>query len=352
MTNALKIFLPSLISFIIGILLTPIATHYFYKYKMWRRTSRVDNLPKEIEEKFSKVNDKKAEASTPRVGGMIIWISVILTVAVFMVADFLFQTDLTAKLNFINREQTLLPFFALITASLIGLADDFLQIFNKGKWSSDPLVLRYIKIGIILALGLVIGLWFYFKLGVTGVHIPWLGFINLGYLFIPFFIIVMLSLWSSSVIDGIDGLSGGVLASIFMAYAIIAFFNNQLNIATFCGVISGGILAFLWFNIPPARFYMGETGIIGLTVTISVIAFMTDTVLLLPIIAFPLFITSLSNVIQILSYKLRHGKRVFLLAPLHHHFEAKGWPKYKVTMRYWIIGIMTSILGAIISLID
>jgi len=352
MTNALKIFLPSLISFIIGILLTPIATHYFYKYKMWRRTNRVDNLPKEITEKFSEVSDKKAETSTPRVGGIIIWISVILTVAVFMVADFFFHTDLTEKLNFINREQTLLPFFALITASLIGLADDFIQIFNKGKWSSDPLVLRYIKIGIILILGLVIGLWFYFKLGVTGIHIPWFGFINLGYLFIPFFIIVMLSLWSSSVIDGIDGLSGGVLGSIFMAYAIIAFFNNQLNIATFCGVIAGGILAFLWFNIPPARFYMGETGIIGLTVTIAVIAFMTDTVLLLPIIAFPLFITSLSNVIQILSYKFRHGKRVFLLAPLHHHFEAKGWPKYKVTMRYWVIGIMTSILGAIISLID
>lgn len=352
MTNALKIFLPSLISFIIGILLTPIATHYFYKYKMWRRTNRADNISKEVSEKFEQAIDKKAETSTPRVGGIIIWVSVILTVAVFMVADFFFHTELTEKLNFINRNQTLLPFFALITASLIGLADDFLQIFSRGKWSTDPLVLRYIKIGIILVLGLIIGLWFYFKLGVTGIHIPWFGFVNLGYLFIPFFIIVMLSLWSSSVIDGIDGLSGGVLASIFMSYAIIAFFNNQLNIATFCGVIAGGILAFLWFNIPPARFYMGETGMIGLTVTIAVIAFMTDTVLLLPIIAFPLFITSLSNVIQISSYKLRHGKRVFLLAPLHHHFEAKGWPKYKVTMRYWVIGIMTSILGAIISLID
>ncbi len=135
-----------------------------------------------------------------------------------------------------------------------------------------------------------------------------------------------------------------------MAYTLIAFFNNQLNLATFCGVITGGILAFLWFNIPPARFYMGETGTIGLTVTIAVLAFMTDTVLLLPIIAFPLFITSLSNLIQILSFKLRKGKRVFLLAPLHHHFEAKGWPKYKVTMRYWIIGIMSSVLGVIISL--
>jgi UDP-N-acetylmuramyl pentapeptide phosphotransferase/UDP-N-acetylglucosamine-1-phosphate transferase len=142
MTNALKIFLPSLISFIIGILLTPIATHYFYKYKMWRRTNRADNISKEVSEKFEQAIDKKAETSTPRVGGIIIWVSVILTVAVFMVADFFFHTELTEKLNFINRNQTLLPFFALITASLIGLADDFLQIFSRGK-VYDPLVLIY-----------------------------------------------------------------------------------------------------------------------------------------------------------------------------------------------------------------
>jgi phospho-N-acetylmuramoyl-pentapeptide-transferase len=162
----------------------------------------------------------------------------------------------------------------------------------------------------------------------------------------------MLSLWSSSVIDGIDGLSGGVLASIFMAYTLIAYFNNQVDIATFCAVITGGILAFLWFNIPPARFYMGETGMIGLTVTLSVIAFMTNTVLLLPIIAFPLFATSLSVVIQMTSRKLRHGKKVFLFAPLHHHLEALGWPKYKVTMRYWIVSIIAAVIGVIISLIS
>lgn len=357
MTNAIKIFLPALVSFIIGILLTPLATHYFYKYKMWRKTNRSDNISennqeKEIIERFSKINDKKAEKSTPRVGGMIIWISVILTVAVFLIVNHFLGGEISEKLNFISRDQTILPFFTLIMGSLVGLADDFLQIFSKGKWCSDPLVLRYLKVGIILLIGLIIGSWFYFKLGVTGIYVPWFGFVNLGFLFIPFFILVMLALWSSSVIDGIDGLSGGVLASIFMAYTLIAFFNNQLNLATFCGVITGAILAFLWFNIPPARFYMGETGIIGLTVTIAVLAFLTNTVLLLPIIAFPLFITSLSNLIQILSYKLRKGERVFLLAPLHHHFEAKGWPKYKVTMRYWIMGIMSSVLGVIISLIS
>jgi phospho-N-acetylmuramoyl-pentapeptide-transferase len=352
MTNALKIFLPSVISFIIGLLLTPIATHYFYKYKMWRRVSRNNNIPVEKSDGFAKIHDDKAEISTPRTGGMIIWISVILTIAIMWIVDYIFQNNLTGKLYFISRSQTLLPFSTLILASLIGLADDFLQIFGNGKWTTDPIILRYIKVGIILLLGLIIGYWFYFKLGVTDLYIPWYGFINLGYFFIPFFILVMLSLWSSSVIDGIDGLSGGVLASIFTAYTLIAYFNNQIDISAFCAVITGGILAFLWFNIPPARFYMGETGMIGLTVTLSVISFMTDTVLLLPIIAFPLFITSLSNIIQIASRKLRHGKKVFLYAPLHHHFEAIGWSKYKVTMRYWIVGIMTSIIGVIISLIN
>lgn len=352
MTNALKIFIPAVISFITGMLLTPIATHYFYKYKMWRKSSRVENIPDKEVSGFSKIHDGVSEVSTPRTGGMIIWVSVILTVAIVFMLDVIFDGVLNKSLSFISRNQTLLPFFTLIVASLIGLSDDFLQIFGKGKWITDPIVLRYIKIGIILLLGLIIGLWFYFKLGVTGLYIPWYGFINLGYMFIPFFIFIMLSLWSTSVIDGVDGLSGGVLASIFTSYTLIAFFNNQLDIATFCAVVTGGILAFLWFNIPPARFYMGETGMIGLTVTLSVIAFLTNTVLLLPIIAFPLFITSLSDVIQIASRKFRNGKKVFLFAPLHHHFEALGWPKYKVTMRYWIVGIITSMIGVILALIN
>lgn len=352
MTNALKIFLPSVIAFTIGIFLTPVATHYFYKYKMWKRVSRNNNIVEDDQNKFSQIHDSVSETSTPRVGGMIIWVSVILTVAIVLIADYIFGNELTQKFSFISRNQTLLPFFALVIASIIGLADDFLQIFGTGKWDKDPIFLRYLKISTILLLGLIIGLWFYLKLGVSGFYVPWVGQFYLGYLFIPFFMLVMLSLWSTSIIDGVDGLSGGVLATIFMAYTLISYFNNQIDLATFCGVVTGAILAFLWFNIPPARFYMGETGMIGLTVTLSVIAFMTNTVLLLPIIAFPLFITSVSAIIQIISVKLRHGKRVFLVAPLHHHFEAKGWPKYKVTMRYWIISIITSILGVIISIIS
>ncbi len=348
MINAIKILLPATLSFIIGILITPIATHYFYKYKMWRKVSRNDNVS---DGKFKEIHSGKKEILTPRTGGIIVWMSVVFTVLVVLLIELIFKNELSSKLHFISRGQTLLPFFTLIAGSLVGLGDDFIQIFGKGRWTTDPIILRYIKISVILILGLIIGWWFFTKLGITGIHVPFLGFVNLKFMFIPFFVLVSTSLWSSSVIDGMDGLSGGVLSIIFGSYALIAFLNNQFDIAAFCAVITGATLAFLWFNIPPARFYMGETGMIGLTITLAVIAFMTDTVLLLPIIAFPLFITSLSTTIQILGRRW-FNKRVFLLAPLHHHFEAKGWSKYKVTMRYWIAGLMTATIGIIISLIS
>ena len=316
---------------------------------MWRKKSRSENLPQGV---FQKIHDDGTELSTPRTGGMIVWVSVVLVVFLLGLVNAIFHNQITSKLYFVSRNQTVLPLITLIAASLVGLADDFLQIFAKGTWATDPIILRYIKVSIILVLGIGIGWWFYAKLGISQLYIPWFGFVQLGYLFIAFFVLVMISVWSSSVIDGIDGLSGGVLASIFMAYTLIAFFNNQVDLAAFCAVITGGVLAFLWFNIPPARFYMGETGMIGLTVTIAVVAFMTNTVLLLPIIAFPLFVTSASNVIQLGSKRLRHGKKVFLFAPLHHHFEARGWPKYKVAMRYWIVGIITAIIGVVLSIIN
>ncbi|MDQ5971445.1 MAG: phospho-N-acetylmuramoyl-pentapeptide-transferase [Patescibacteria group bacterium] len=344
MNNAIKILIPAIISFVSGILLTPVFTHYFYKYKLWRRTSRINVAPSD---NFKKIYEDQ-ELRTPRIGGVIVWMSVVATIFVIFLISVFIDTDIALKINFINRSETLLPFGALILASLIGLGDDFIQIFAYGKLSGDPILLRYLKIGIIFTLGLIIGWWFYSKLGMNSIHIPFDGTLYLGFLFIPFFILVMLAVFSSSVIDGIDGLSGGVLVPVFVGYTIIAYGHGQFNLSAFCAVIASGILAFLWFNIPPARFYMGETGMIGLTVTLSVIAFLTDTVLLLPIIAFPLFITSVSVVIQMTARKFFNGKKIFIVAPLHHHFESIGWPKYKVTMRYWIVSIMTSTIGVVL----
>lgn len=349
MSNAIKILVPVILCFISGIALTPVFTHYFYKYKLWRRVSRISTGTHKA---FHAIHDEASELHTPRVGGMIVWVSVIFSLLLIWIIGIFWGSGVENNLNFISRSETVLPFFTLIVASLIGLGDDFIQIFAKGRLANDPIILRWLKVGIIVSLGLVIGWWFYSKLGIDYVFVPTYGFLSLGILFLPFFIFVMLAVFSSSIIDGIDGLSGGVLASIFAGYAVIAFGNGQYDLSAFCAVVTSGILAFLWFNIPPARFYMGETGMIGLTVTISVIAFLTNTVLLLPIIAFPLFITSLSSIIQMLSKKFRNGKKILLVAPLHHHFEALGWPKYKVTMRYWIVSIITTSLGVILALLS
>jgi phospho-N-acetylmuramoyl-pentapeptide-transferase len=351
MIDVIKVIFPSVLTFFIGILITPLFTSYFYKYKMWKKSPRTE-AGDITNGDFAKVHNTSAELSTPRVGGIIIWASVLLTVVVIFLLALFFPTDLTLKLNFFSRGQTLIPLATLILASLIGLVDDMLQIFGRGEYARDPLVYRKIKIAAICIIGLAISYWFYAKLGATAVHIPFWGDLELGLWFIPFFIVTMLAVFSTSVIDGMDGLSGGVLGTIFTAYSVIAFFHNQIDISAFCAVIAGGILAFLWFNIPPARFYMGETGMLGLTVTLSVIAFLTNSVLLLIVIAMPLVMTSLSVIIQIVSYKFFNKRRVFKVAPLHHHFEALGWSREKVVMRYWILSVVFAIMGVIVAIVS
>ncbi|HEY4505622.1 MAG TPA: hypothetical protein VJG67_02935 [Candidatus Paceibacterota bacterium] len=347
--DVLKVVLPSVLTFFLGIIITPFFTDFFYKHKMWKKNSRTNN-PDITSDHFTKLHNTESELSTPRIGGMIIWVSVILTVLVIYLLSAFFPTNLTEKLNFFSRSQTLIPLATLVMASLIGLIDDLLQIFGKGDYAKDPLIYRKIKIICVSLIGLAISYWFYDRLEVTAIHIPFGGELELGIWFIPFFIITMLAVFSSSVIDGMDGLSGGIMAIIFTAYSVIAFVHNQIDISALCAVLAGGILAFLWFNIPPARFYMGETGMLGLTVTLSVIAFLTNSVLVLPIIAIPLVATSASVIIQQNSYKFFNKRRVFRVAPLHHHFEALGWSREKVVMRYWIIGVVFAITGVIIAL--
>ncbi|MEK7596262.1 MAG: hypothetical protein AAB564_01800 [Patescibacteria group bacterium] len=346
--NVLKIFGLSSLAFFIGIFLTPLLTHYLYKYGMWRKEKKeyaLDGSRLEVYRNLKKDDAKKV----PRVGGVLIW-SVVFSVAmIFWILAAVFPGEFTQKINFLSRSQTWLPLFILMAASFVGLADDLMQIYGSGKFISGGMRLsrRLLLIGLISLGG---AYWFYFKLGMDSVFIPFLGEVFIGWLLMPLFILVMLAAFSGGVIDGLDGLSGGVLASAFGAYAGIAYAQNQIDLAAFCGVIIGALLAFLWFNIPPARFYMGETGIMGMTAVLTAVAFLTDAVLVLPIIALPLVLASGSVIIQVLSKKLRNGKKVFLVAPLHHHFEAKGWPPYKVTMRFWVIGVIFAVIGMVIAL--
>lgn len=347
--DVIKVFAPAIVAFFIGILLAPFLTHYLYKYKMWKKKSgNAAGLGGGGTPIFNKLHKEK-DTNTPRMGGILIWVSTLVVVFLFWIVAKIFPSNITTKLDFLSRSQTWLPLFTLITGSLFGLVDDLLVISGKGKYIAGGLKLRD-RIIIVLIIGAIGAWWFFTKLEISSILIPFYGELALGLLFIPLFMIVMLAIFSGGVIDGIDGLSGGIFAAMFSAYAGIAFFQNQIDLAVFSAVVAGAILAFLWFNIPPARFYMTETGILGLTTALTVVAFLTKAVVVLPIIALPLFLASGSDIIQLLSKRFRNGKKVFLVAPLHHHFEALGWPAYKVTMRFWIISIVFAIIGMVIAL--
>jgi phospho-N-acetylmuramoyl-pentapeptide-transferase len=354
--DVVKVLTPAVIAFIVGILITPFWTNFLYKKEMWKKSAKTVAFDGGGTPIFNSLHKDK-ETKTPRLGGLIIWASVIIVTVGIWLLDKAMPGTFLNRLDFLSRSQTWVPLFALIIGAFVGFLDDILEIRGSKDYKAGGLSLkkRLLVIGLI---GLFCGWWFYSKLDVTTIGIPFWGDLQVGWLIIPAFIIVAISTYSGGVIDGLDGLAGGIFTIIFSTYAAIAFSQHQLDLSAFCATIAGGTLAFLWFNIPPARFYMTETGSMALTITLAIVAFMTDSlggghgVLLLPIIALPLVLTVLSVVIQTLSKRLRGGKKVFLVAPIHHHFEAKGWPAYKVTMRFWVLGIMTAGLGLIISLIS
>jgi phospho-N-acetylmuramoyl-pentapeptide-transferase len=352
--NIIKVFGPSTLSFFIGIAITPTLTYFLYKHKAWKKKSGKIATDGRAAPIFNEMHKEK-EVGTPRLGGIVIWASVILTaLALWLIARFL-QTDETVKLDFISRSQTWIPLATLFVGAIIGMIDDLMEINGISGHIAGGLSLSK-RLSVVAIVGVLCGAWFYAKLDVYAIAMPFGGQIFLGGFIIPVFALVMLFMYSGGVIDGIDGLAGGVFAVAFSAYAGIAFAQHQINLAAFCATITGGILAFLWFNIPPARFYMSETGTMALTMTLTVVAFMTDKLgggyglLILPVVAMPLVLTTLSDIIQLTSKKFRNGKKVFLVAPVHHHFEALGWPSAKVTMRYWILSIIFGIIGLCLAL--
>ena len=353
--DIVKVVLPAVLSFIVGVGMTPTVSNYLYNHKMWKKKAgkvSLDGKPTPI---FNELH-KDREVNTPRMGGVIIWLSALITIIGVSFLSKFIPGQVSNKLTFLSRNQTWLPLFTLIAGSLVGLFDDLLEVKGSGSHIAGGLSLKK-RLLIVCSIGIVVGSWFFFKLDVSTLGLPGGHELYLGWLFIPLFAVITMAIYSGGVIDGIDGLAGGIFAIIYSAYAGIAFYQQQINLAAFCLVVVGGILAFLWFNIPPARFYMSETGSMGLTITLAVVAFMTDSigegygVLILPIVAMPLVITTASVIIQVLSKKFRNGKKIFLVAPIHHHFEAKGWPAYKVTMRFWIIGVVFALSGVILALI-
>ncbi|OGZ79372.1 MAG: hypothetical protein A2528_00960 [Candidatus Staskawiczbacteria bacterium RIFOXYD2_FULL_37_9] len=336
--NVIKVFSLAAIASALAIFWCPMLTNFLYKHKLWKTSARKKAISGEDATVFNSLHKEK-EVGTPRMGGLLIWITVVLVTFIFYFTPF----------NFLSRGQTWLPLFTLIVASVVGLVDDFLVVKGWGKYIGGGISFKK-RLFLVALIGLIGSIWFYQKLGWDVVYIPFVGDVSFGLWYIPFFILVTVACWSGGIIDGIDGLAGGTFASIFGAFSIISFSLGKIDLAAFCAVICGTLFAFLWFNIPPARFYMTETGILGLTAVLSVVAFLTDSVYVLPIIAGLLVIEVLSVIIQLLSKKIIK-KKIFLSTPIHHHFEALGWPAYKVTMRAWIIGIVLAFAGVAIRLL-
>ena len=321
------------VAFLIAMAWTPALTHFLFKYKIGKQI-RSEGAPV-----FQQLHQKKA--GTPTMGGILIWATVLfLAVAFWLLAKL--SPDLFGDFDFLSRGQTLLPLGALIASALVGLGDDLMGVFKIGP-KGGGLNIKH-KLLIYTAIATFGAWWFFFKLDWDLVHIPFVGDFNIGLWYIPLFVFILVATaFSVNEADGLDGLVSGILLIALGSYAIISFNQGKMDLAVFCGVVIGALLAFLWFNIHPARFFMGDTGSMSLGILLGIIAMLTNTFLLLPFIGFILVIESSSVILQLFSKKFIRRK-IFHSTPIHHHFEAVGWPETKVTERFWIIsGVMASI---------
>jgi phospho-N-acetylmuramoyl-pentapeptide-transferase len=331
----------SAFSFVVAMALTPVLMKFLYKYNIGKQI-RSEGAPI-----FNSLHQKKE--GTPTMGGILIWLTTAIIALGLWLLSIIFDRFF-GYLNFVNRAQTYLPLFSLIMAALIGFADDLLGVFKIGpKGGGLRMSHKLIVFAIIALIG---ALWFYFKLDWNSIRIPLLGDISLGFWYIfVFMFVIIATAFSSNETDGLDGLAGGVMLFAYLALGVVAFTQGKYDLAAFTGVVAGALIAFLWFNIHPAKFFMGDTGSMALGITLGILVMLTNTALLLPFFGFILVVESLSVIIQILSKKIRH-KKVFLSAPIHHHFEALGWPETRITMRFWILSALFTVIGIVIFFID
>jgi phospho-N-acetylmuramoyl-pentapeptide-transferase len=328
--QAITIFSLSFLTFCVAMLLTPIYTFFAYRYKFWKQ-KRVTSTTGEALTVVASQSTRTR--NVPTMAGLIVLVAV---------------TAVTLVFN-LDREQTWLPLAALLGGGLVGLIDDIINVRGNGQGVAG--LRAPIKFAMITAVA-ALGAWFfYYKLGYTTIHIPFFpGDFVLGWWLIPIFTLVVVSTGNAvNISDGLDGLSGGLLMSAFGAFGIIAVMQENYGIAAFCLTIVGGLLAYLWFNIAPARFFMGDVGSFALGTALGVVAMLTDTLFLLPIIGLVFVLEAGSSLLQILSKKIFHRK-IFIAAPLHHHLQALDWPKTKVTMRFWVIGQVCAAIGVILAL--
>lgn len=326
LTNEMtSVFILSVAAFVLAMMLTPVYTYAAYRFKFWKKQRETSTTGEKLLV-FVKLHKEKFKRNIPTMAGCI---------GVLSIA--------TVTLVNLDRGQTYLPLAGLIGGALVGLLDDIINIRGDGKGVAG--LRSEVKFMMITALGLGLGWFFFAKIGYTSIHLPFAGALEIGWLMVPLFAFAVVATGNAvNISDGLDGLAGGLLALSFTAFGVIALLQGQFHLAGFCFTVVGALLSYLWFNIYPARFFMGDVGSFAFGVSLGVVAMLTNTLFLLPIIGIIFVIEAGSSLIQIASKRIFHRK-IFTSAPIHHHFEAAGWPETKVTMRFWVIGAVAALVG-------
>ena len=331
LTNEMtSVFILSVAAFVLAMMLTPIYTYLAYRYKFWKKQRQTSTTGEKLLI-FAKLHKEKFKRNIPTMAGA----SGVIAIA-------------TVTLFHLDSGQTWLPLAGLIGGALVGLLDDIINL--KGDGSGVAGLRTELKFMMITGLGLALGWYFFAKLGYTSVHIPFAGPLDIGWMMVALFAFAVVATGNAvNISDGLDGLAGGLLAISFTAFCVIALLQGQFYLAGFCFTVVGALLSYLWFNIYPARFFMGDVGSFAFGVALGVVAMFTNTLFLLPIIGIIFVIEAGSSLLQITSKRLFHRK-IFTSAPIHHHLEAAGWPETKVTMRFWVIGAVAALIGVYLAI--
>lgn len=324
-------FLLSVGAFLLAMMLTPIYTYFAYRYRFWKK-QRHTSTTGEALEVFTRLHAHKFTRNIPTMAGIITVLAVLFVTAAFN----------------LDRAQTWLPLAALVGGGVVGLIDDFINVRGDGKGVAG--LRSRMKFLLITVLGLALGWFFYTKLGYSHIHVPYFGSLAIGAWIVPLFAFAVVATGNAvNISDGIDGLAGGLTAVAFGAFGVISLLQGHVMLSGFCFTVVGALLSYLWFNIYPARFLMGDVGSFALGASLGVVAMLTNSLLLLPVIGVLLVIEAGSSLIQIVSKRFFHRK-VFISAPIHHHLEASGWPEVKVTMRFWVIACVAAFVGLLMAL--
>ena len=344
LTQAIKVLAVAVTAFFIAIISTPLVLKALRRFGIKKQIRNASSAPI-----MSALHAKKE--GTPTMGGIIIWGTILVTAGIMLLASNILG-GVFENLDFINRAETYLPLAAMVIAALIGLADDVLGVLRIGP-KGGGLAVKH-KLVVYALIGALGAWWFYAPQNLDWhvLNIPFVGSIDIGIWYIPMFIFILIaSAFSANETDGLDGLLGGVSIFAFGSLGVIAFILGRYNLAALAGAFIGALIAFLWNNVYPTKFFMGDTGSMAIGITLGLIAMLTNTAFLLPLFAIVMVIEFLSVIIQMFSKKISK-KKIFLSTPIHHHFEAKGMPESQITMRFWIISGVSASLGLILFFLD